>query len=94
MTIGTGFLGQDPHRQITTLGRRGSDRTVTALGAALQLDEIQVWKDVDGIFSTDPRIVAQAIPLDQGSFEEASELAYFGAQVLHPIHCHATGTKI
>jgi aspartate kinase len=49
------------------------------------LDEIQVWKDVDGILSTDPRVVAHAIPLDQVSFEEASELAYFGAQVLHPI---------
>ena len=85
VAVVTGFLGHDPDGRITTLGRGGSDLTATALGAALHLDEIQVWKDVDGILSTDPRIVAQAIPLDQVSFEEASELAYFGAQVLHPI---------
>eukprot|EP00751_Fragilariopsis_kerguelensis_P028483 CAMPEP_0170930296 /NCGR_PEP_ID=MMETSP0735-20130129/15393_1 /TAXON_ID=186038 /ORGANISM="Fragilariopsis kerguelensis, Strain L26-C5" /LENGTH=605 /DNA_ID=CAMNT_0011331737 /DNA_START=151 /DNA_END=1968 /DNA_ORIENTATION=- len=85
VAVVTGFLGHDPDGRITTLGRGGSDLSATAIGAALQLDEIQVWKDVDGILSTDPRIVAQAIPLDQVSFEEASELAYFGAQVLHPI---------
>merc|ERR1712166_1389168 len=85
VAIVTGFIGHDSHGKITTLGRGGSDLTATAIGAALKLDEIQVWKDVDGILSTDPRIVSNAIPLDQISFEEASELAYFGAQVLHPI---------
>jgi aspartate kinase len=85
VAVVTGFIGHDPNGRITTLGRGGSDLTATAIGAALQLDEIQVWKDVDGILSTDPRIVSTAIPLDQISFEEASELAYFGAQVLHPI---------
>jgi aspartate kinase len=85
VAVVTGFLGQDPNGKITTLGRGGSDLTATALGASLLLDEIQVWKDVDGILSTDPRMVADAVPLDQVSFEEASELAYFGAQVLHPI---------
>ncbi|OEU12448.1 aspartate kinase, partial [Fragilariopsis cylindrus CCMP1102] len=85
VAIVTGFIGHDSNGKITTLGRGGSDLTATAIGAALKLDEIQVWKDVDGILSTDPRIVSNAIPLDQISFEEASELAYFGAQVLHPI---------
>ncbi|CAJ1943479.1 unnamed protein product [Cylindrotheca closterium] len=85
VAVVTGFIGHDDSGRITTLGRGGSDLTATALGAALGLDEIQVWKDVDGILSTDPRLVPQAIPLDQVSFEEASELAYFGAQVLHPI---------
>jgi len=85
VAVVTGFIGHDPNGKITTLGRGGSDLTATALGASLGTDEIQVWKDVDGILSTDPRVVPTAIPLDQISFEEASELAYFGAQVLHPI---------
>lgn len=85
VAVVTGFIGKDPNGKITTLGRGGSDLTATALGASLGLDEIQVWKDVDGILSTDPRVVSQAVPIDQVSFEEASELAYFGAQVLHPI---------
>jgi len=85
VAVVTGFIAHDANGKITTLGRGGSDLTATALGAALGLDEIQVWKDVDGILSTDPRVVPHAVPLDQVSFEEASELAYFGAQVLHPI---------
>jgi len=85
VAVVTGFIGHSEDNKITTLGRGGSDLTATALGASLGLDEIQVWKDVDGILSTDPRVVPQAVPLDQVSFEEASELAYFGAQVLHPI---------
>lgn len=85
VAVVTGFIGKDPNGKITTLGRGGSDLTATALGASLGIDEVQVWKDVDGILSTDPRVVASAVPLDQVSFEEASELAYFGAQVLHPI---------
>jgi len=85
VAVVTGFIGHDPNGKITTLGRGGSDLTATALGASLGIDEIQVWKDVDGILSTDPRVVPGAVPLDQVSFEEAAELAYFGAQVLHPI---------
>lgn len=85
VAVVTGFIGQEPKGRITTLGRGGSDLTATAIGAACGLDEIQVWKDVDGILSTDPRIVPQAIPIAEVSFEEARELAYFGAQVLHPI---------
>lgn len=80
----TGFIAKDKKGNITTLGRGGSDLTASTLGAALKVKEIQVWKDVDGILTTDPRIVACAKPVKQISFEEASELAYFGAKVLHP----------
>lgn len=85
VAVVTGFIAHDPNGKITTLGRGGSDLTATTIGAALDLDEIQVWKDVDGILSTDPRIVPEAVPVPDVSYEEASELAYFGAQVLHPI---------
>jgi aspartate kinase len=85
VAVVTGFIGHDPNKRITTLGRGGSDLTATALGAALGVDEIQVWKDVDGILSSDPRLVPNAIPISEVSYDEASELAYFGAQVLHPI---------
>ena len=59
--------------------------TATAIGSALKVHEIQVWKDVDGILTADPRLVKNAIPVAHVSYEEAAELAYFGAQVLHPI---------
>jgi len=85
VAVVTGFIGKDPNGKITTLGRGGSDLSATAIGAACQLDEIQVWKDVDGILSADPRLVKNAVPVDDVSYDEASELAYFGAQVLHPI---------
>lgn len=85
VAVVTGFIGHDPEGRITTLGRGGSDLTATALGAALDVDEIQVWKDVDGILTSDPRVVKSAVPVSDVSYEEASELAYFGAQVLHPI---------
>ncbi len=77
--------GHNTKGRITTLGRGGSDLTATAIGAALGVDEVQVWKDVDGILTADPGLVANAIPVARLSYEEASELAYFGAQVLHPI---------
>ena len=86
VAVVTGFIGQDPTGKITTLGRGGSDLTATAIGSSLSgMDEIQVWKDVDGILSSDPRLVPNAVPVSQVSYDEASELAYFGAQVLHPI---------
>jgi len=85
VAVVTGFIGHCPNKRITTLGRGGSDLTATALGAALKLDEIQVWKDVDGILTSDPRLVEKAVPVPSVSYDEASELAYFGAQILHPI---------
>jgi len=81
----TGFIGKDANGCITTFGRGGSDLTASVVGAALQVDEIQVWKDVDGILTSDPRLVQAAVPVAGISFEEASELAYFGAKVLHPL---------
>lgn len=83
--IVTGFLGRGKTTgAVTTLGRGGSDLTATVLGAALELDEVQVWKDVDGVLTSDPRIVPNTHPVNALTFEEATELAYFGAQVLHP----------
>lgn len=81
----TGFIARDSHNSITTFGRGGSDLTASTIGAALEVREIQVWKDVDGILTTDPKIVSSAKPIPSISFEEASELAYFGAKVLHPL---------
>lgn len=80
----TGFIGKTEQNEITTLGRGGSDYTASIIGAAIDADEIQIWTDVDGVMSTDPKIVPNAKTLPQVSFAEASELAYFGARVLHP----------
>ncbi|XP_061960970.1 aspartokinase 2, chloroplastic-like isoform X2 [Populus nigra] len=81
----TGFLGKGWRScAITTLGRGGSDLTATTIGKALGLREIQVWKDVDGVLTCDPHIYPHAEPVPYLTFDEAAELAYFGAQVLHP----------
>lgn len=80
----TGYIGRTKSGDITTLGRNGSDFTATIVGAALGAEEIQIWSDVDGVMTADPRIVPQARTLDVLSFEEASELAYYGGQVFHP----------
>ncbi|KAL3519234.1 hypothetical protein ACH5RR_017383 [Cinchona calisaya] len=83
--IVTGFLGKGWRTcAVTTFGRGGSDLTATTIGKALGLREIQVWKDVDGVLTCDPNIYPQAEPVPFLTFEEAAELAYFGAQVLHP----------
>ncbi len=79
-----GFLATMKDGAPTTLGRDGSDYTASLLGAALKVKEIQIWSDVDGILSADPTIIPDAQPLPYMSFEEACELAYFGARVLHP----------
>jgi len=93
----TGFIAKDEKGNITTLGRGGSDLTATMVAAACRADEIQVWKDVDGILTADPRIVKNAKPVQNVTYEEASELAYYGAQVLHPramLPCMKTGTPV
>ena len=95
--IVTGFIAKDRQGYITTLGRGGSDLTATMLGAALGADEIQTWKDVDGILTADPRVVKEARPVPEVTYDEAAELAYFGAQVLHPrsmMPCRKTGTPV
>ncbi|MBI3297736.1 MAG: aspartate kinase [Elusimicrobia bacterium] len=80
----TGFIGRAPSGDMTTLGRNGSDYTAAILGAALGAREIQIWSDTDGIMTADPRLVPEARPIASLSFEEASELAYYGGKVLHP----------
>lgn len=95
--IVTGFIAKDKNGIITTLGRGGSDLSATMIGAALHVDEIQTWKDVDGIMTTDPRVCPDARPVPEVTYEEAQELAMFGAQVLHPrsmIPCRKTGTPV
>ena len=82
--IVTGFIAKDKKGNITTLGRGGSDLTATMIGSAMKAKEIQTWKDVDGILTADPRVVKDARPVPEVTYEEAAELAYFGAQVLHP----------
>jgi len=93
----TGFVAKDEKGNITTLGRGGSDLSATMIAASCRAEEVQVWKDVDGILTADPRLVAEARPVETVSYEVASELAYFGAQVLHPRAmqpCMKTGTPV
>jgi bifunctional aspartokinase / homoserine dehydrogenase 1 len=80
----TGFIGVTPEGVLTTLGRGGSDYTATILGAALQAAEVVIWKEVDGILTADPYLVPGASTIPEISYREASELAHFGAKVLHP----------
>lgn len=80
----TGFIGKTEAGDVTTLGRGGTDYTTSIIGAAIGAEAIQIWKEVDGIMTTDPRIVPEARVVPELAFEEACELAYFGAKVLHP----------
>jgi len=80
-----GYIGATKLGMTTTLGRGGSDYSAAIAGAALNAEEIQIWTDVDGLMTADPRIVAEAWKVKEISFDEASELAYFGARVLHPL---------
>jgi aspartate kinase len=80
----TGFIGATADGVLTTLGRGGSDYSATTLGAALDANEIIIWTDVDGVLTADPRLVPDARLLREISYNEAAELAYFGAKVLHP----------
>jgi len=80
-----GFIGSAPDGRTTTLGRGGSDYSAALLGAALGCSVVEIWTDVDGMMTTDPRVVPGARVIEAISFEEASELAYFGARVLHPM---------
>ncbi len=84
VVVTQGFIARTPNGAPTTLGRDGSDYTAAILGAALKAEEIQIWSDVSGILSADPSIIKDARPLKTMTFDEACELAYFGARVLHP----------
>ncbi|MDZ7370981.1 MAG: bifunctional aspartate kinase/homoserine dehydrogenase I [candidate division KSB1 bacterium] len=80
----TGFIASSLDGVSTTLGRGGSDYTASIIGAALDVERIEIWTDVDGFMSADPRIVDKAFVLPAVSYEEAMELSYFGAKVIHP----------
>ncbi len=79
-----GFVGRSQKGATTTLGRGGSDYSAAIVGAVLEADEIQIWTDVDGMMTSDPRVIPAARVIDQISYVEAAELAFFGAKVLHP----------
>lgn len=80
----TGFIGSTGQGETTTLGRGGSDFTAAVIGAALDAEEIEIWTDVDGFMTADPRKVKQASSIPQMSYKEALEMSHFGAKVLHP----------
>ena len=82
--ITQGFISSNEEGITTTLGRGGSDFTATIIGSALDAEEVQIWTDVDGILTTDPRVVPQAKRLETITYAEAAELAFFGAKVVHP----------
>ncbi|HEY9528437.1 MAG TPA: aspartate kinase, partial [Anaerolineales bacterium] len=82
--IVTGFIGATPEGVITTLGRGGSDYTAAIIGSVLPADDVWIWTDVDGVMTTDPRLVPEAQTLSEISYGEIAELAYYGAKVLHP----------
>ncbi len=80
----TGFIGATPAGVVTTLGRGGSDFSAAIMGVALNATEVWIWTDVDGVMTADPRLVPQARTLPELTFREISELAFYGAKVLHP----------
>ena len=82
--ITQGFICRNAYGEIDNLQRGGSDYTASLIGAALNAEEIQIWTDIDGMHNNDPRVVDKTQPVHQLHFEEAAELAYFGAKILHP----------
>ncbi len=84
LLITQGFVRLNEKREVSTLKRGGSDYTATILGAAIRASEIQIWTDINGLHNNDPRFVENTKPVAHLSFEEAAELAYFGAKILHP----------
>lgn len=82
--ITQGYICRNHRNEIDNLKRGGSDYTASLIGAAIQSDEIQIWTDIDGMHNNDPRIVKKTVPISELTFDEASELAYFGAKILHP----------
>ncbi len=82
--ITQGYICKNARGEVDNLRRGGSDYTASLIGAALNAAEIQIWTDIDGMHNNDPRYVTNTIQIEQLSFEEAAELAYFGAKILHP----------
>lgn len=79
-----GFYGEAPDKTITTLGFEGSDYTASLIGAAINAATIEIWTDVSGVYTSDPRFITNAQPLPELSYFDATEMAYFGAKILHP----------
>lgn len=84
ITLLPGFISKSKSGEITTLGRGGSDYTAAIMASALDADELQIWTDVSGMYTTNPKLVKQAFPIKQLSYQEAVELSHFGAKVLYP----------
>jgi len=82
--ITQGFICRNFYGQISNLQRGGSDYTATIIGAAIQASEVQIWTDIDGFHNNDPRVVEKTRTISALSYDEAAELAYFGAKILHP----------
>jgi aspartate kinase len=82
--ITQGYICRNVYGDVDNLKRGGSDYTATLIGAALHAPEVQIWTDIDGMHNNDPRLVPNTFPVHELSFEEAAELAYFGAKILHP----------
>lgn len=84
LSVMPGFYGINPAGELTTLGRNGSDYSAAILAVCTEAESCEIWTDVDGIYSVDPRLITAAQLIDQMSYQEAMELSYFGAKVLHP----------
>lgn len=84
ITVGPGFIANDGKNNATTLGRGGSDYTASIIAAAVHAEELQIWTDVSGMMTADPRLVSNAKPISEISYHEAMELSHFGAKVLYP----------
>jgi aspartate kinase len=82
--ITQGYICRNDYGEIDNLKRGGSDYTATIIGAAVKAEEIQIWTDIDGMHNNDPRVVNRTFPIAKLTFDEAAELAYFGAKILHP----------
>ncbi len=82
--ITQGYICRNHRNEIDNLKRGGSDYTASLVGSAIRAEEIQIWTDIDGMHNNDPRIVKKTVPISELTFDEASELAYFGAKILHP----------
>ncbi len=89
----TGFIASTANNETTTLGRGGSDYTASIFGSALNVKEIEIWTDVDGVLTADPKKVKKAFPLKGMTYEEAMELSHFGAKVIHPPTMHPAMEK-
>ena len=99
VVVVAGFQGVTPEGDVTTIGRGGSDTTAVALGVALDAARVEIYTDVDGVLTADPRVVPEAQRVAQVSFDEAAEMAYKGARVLHPVAAdlarqHGLGVRV